>query len=148
MNAAKILEIVLAKKGHIATIETRKPVKMKKNQPAFFKASKFQARVGVNYENLASTKEGREDGTLPEENAGLPWGKWVAFPYLIEHNGKHYVRVTAFDGNKYPATFTDVNGNVVDKETVKAGALASEFKSSEDTPSVFNIPLENIVNIK
>lgn len=148
MNTAKILEIVFAKKGQIATLETKKAVKMKKGQPAFFKASKFQARVGVNYENLATTKEGRNDGTLPEENAGLPWGKWVAFPYLIEHNGKHYVRLTAFDGNKYPATFTDENGNVVDKDVVKAGALASEFKTTDDAPSVFNIPLENIVSIK
>ena len=148
MNTNDILAIVLAKHGQITTLTTERKVKVKKGQHTIFKASKFQGRIGVNYENLKSTQAGREDGTLPQQNAGLPWGKWAQFPYTIEHNGKLYLRVTAFNGNIYPAEYHDESGNVMDKSEVQQMALASEFRNDDTVPSVFNIPLDSIKSIK
>lgn len=148
MDAKDILAIVLSKKGQITTLTTEREVKVKKGQPTIFKSSKFQVRIGCNYENLATTKQGRENGNLPETNAGLPWGEWDQFPYTITHKGKTYLRVTAFNGNVYPVEYHDGNGNMIGKSEMQKIALASEFSKGDTVPTVFNIPLDTITSIK
>lgn len=145
---AQMLELLMSRKGQIVTVKTQRPVKMKKGQAEVFKASEFQCRVGVNYDNIAAVKEGRASGELPAENAGLPWGEWLEFPYTIGHKGETYVRCTLLNnGFRRAPVFTLADGTVVDKETVKAGALASEFREGDDSV-VFNIKVSSLVEVK
>ena len=143
----QMLELLMSRKGQIVTVKTRRPVKMKKGQPETFKESEFQCRVGVNYDNIATVKEGRANGELPAENAGLPWGEWIEFPYTIGHKGETYVRCTMLNnGFRRAPVFTLADGSVVDKATVQAGALASEFKDSDG--AVFNIKVSSLLEVK
>ena len=144
----QMLELLMSRKGQIVTVKTQRPVKMKRGQPEVFKASEFQCRVGVNYDNIAVVKEGRATGELPAENAGLPWGEWLEFPYTIGHKGETYVRCTLLNNAfRRAPVFTLADGTVVDRETVKAGALASEFRDGDDSV-VFNIKVSSLVEVK
>ena len=69
-----MLDLLLSRKGQIVTMLTERDCKVRKNKDPIRKRSEFQCRVGVNYDNIQSVKEGRADGTKPAENAGLPWG--------------------------------------------------------------------------
>jgi hypothetical protein len=145
---AQMLELLMSRKGQIVTVKTTRPVKMKKGQAEVTKTSEFQCRVGVNYENMAAVKEGRANGELPAENAGLPWGEWLEFPYTIGHKGETYVRCTMLNNAfRRAPVFTLADGSVVDKEVVKAGALASEFREGDDN-LVFNIKVSSLVEVK
>jgi hypothetical protein len=141
------LDTLLTRKGQIVTVKTTRPVKVRKGMPAINKTSEFQCRVGVNYDNIATVKEGRTDGTLPAENAGLPWGEWEIFPYVIAHKGERYVRCTLLQNNFHRApVFTLEDGSVIAKEDVIPMALASEFKEGNDN-AVFNIKLSSILDV-
>ena len=148
MNKDQMLALLMTRKGQIVTVKTERPVKMKKNQPAYTKTSEFQCRVGVNYDNIAVVKEGRADGTLPAENAGLPYGEWLEFPYTIAHKGDIHIRCTMLKNNFRKSAVFMLDGVVVDKEVVQAGALASEFKESTGDNAVFNIKLSNLLEVK
>lgn len=144
-----LLDKLMTRKGQIVTVRTARPVKMKKGQPEVIKTSEFQCRVGVTYDNIAAVKEARANGDLPAENAGLPWGEWIEFPYTIGHKGETYVRCTLLNNNfRRAPVFTLADGTVVDKEVVKAGALASEFKEGDAENAVFNIKLSSLLDVK
>jgi len=148
MTQEQMLALLMTRKGQIVTIKTTRPVKMKKGQVAVNKTSELQCRVGVNYDNITAVKEGRADGTLPKENAGLPWGEWLEFPYTIGHKGETYVRCTMLNnGYRRAPVFTLADGTVVDRATVQAGALASEFKEGDDS-TVFNIKLSSLIEVR
>jgi hypothetical protein len=139
---------LLTRKGQIVTLKTVRELKMKKGAAVVSKISRFQARIGCNYDNLAAVKEKRADGTLPSENQGLPWGEWLVPNYVIEHKGKLYFRCTAVhnDASVKEATFVDSNGNVISKEVALQDALASERVEREEL-DVFNIVVDNIVEV-
>ena len=144
----EMLDLLMSRKGQIVTVKTQRPVKMKKDQPAVTKTSEFQCRVGVNYDNIKVVKEGRASGELPAENAGLPWGEWIDFPYTIGHKGETYVRCTMLDNSfRRAPVFMLADGTVVDKEFVKSKALASEFKEGDESV-VFNIKLSSLLEVK
>lgn len=146
MQMENFLRSILSKKGQIVTFTTERPVKVKKGSPTILKQSEFQARIGVNYDNIKAVQEARQTGEKPAENAGLPWGTWKEFPYVITHNGNDYIRCTKVDsGNNKPATYT-VDGEEIGFEMVKKYALASELKPSDG--EVFNIKVESIVDFK
>ena len=144
----QMLELLMSRKGQIVTVTTTRPVRMKKGQAEVMKTSQFQCRVGVNYDNIAAVKEGRANGELPAENAGLPWGEWLEFPYTIGHKGETYVRCTMLNnGFRRAPVFALADGTEVDKETVRLGALASEFREGDDN-AVFNIKVSSLVEVK
>lgn len=142
-----MLNKLLSKKGQIATLTTERAMKMRKGQPTVTKRSTFQCRVGVNYDNIAAVKEKRAEGTLPAENAGLPWGEWLEFPYTIAHKGEVYFRCTAMRNNVPSKTMYFIEGVEIDRDTVQAMCLASEFKESTDN-DVFNIKVSSILTVK
>jgi hypothetical protein len=72
----------------VRDMDTRKGVEV-----PFSKSVRMIGRIGINYDNMAAVQDKRENGELPAENAGLPWGKWSEYPWLIEHKDKHYVRL-------------------------------------------------------
>lgn len=141
------LDTLLKRRGQIVTVKTVRPVKMKKNNPQVMKQSEFQCRVGVNYDNIKAVQDKRAAGELPKENAGLPWGEWVLFPYVIQHKDELYVRCTMLNNAFRKAAVYTIDGIEVDKEAVKCMALASEFKSGDDN-EVFNIKLSSVLEVR
>lgn len=83
-------------------------------------------RVGLSYEKRASVQDARASGELPATNAGLPWGQWLLFPYLIEHKGNLYVRIYPVPG-RAPKVIYKLNGRIVRRSEIEALCLASEF---------------------
>jgi len=111
------------------------------------KESVFQVQVGVNYDNKETVKQGRADGTLPEENAGLPWGNWLIFPYVIEHKGNLYFRFYPVKNNFVPSVRYFMDGREVTKAEVEPLCLASEFADKGEV-LCFTYPLEGILEAK
>ena len=143
------LQTLLSRKGQYVTLSTRRPVKMRKGQPEVFKLSTYTVRVGVNYDNIKAVQIKRADGTLPAENAGLPWGEWVDFPYTIAHKGEMYLRCTMAHNTAHKATtaYQLADGSAIDPVDVRVMALASEFKEGGSDNDVFNIKVSSITQI-
>ena len=142
-----MLDTLMQRKGQIATITTERPLRVRKGQPPITKISTFQCRVGVDYDNIQTVREKRESGELPEENAGLPWGKWITFPYVIEHSGTYYFRCTRIRNNFRPRTTYIREGAIISREEAEAAALASEFRQTESDNEVFNIKVSSIRDV-
>lgn len=141
------MEQLLARKGQICTFTTTRPLKVRKGQAPITKTSTFQARVGVNYDNIATVQEKRANGELPAENQGLPWGEWEVFPYVIAHKGEKYFRCTSIRNNFVSKTEYTRDGFAISKEEAQVAALASEFSTGEPS-EVFNIKLSSILEVK
>ena len=136
----------LAKKGQICSVVIEKPVKTRKGfDGVITKTTKMVVRAGVAYDNIAAVKEGRENGTLPAENAGLPWGQWKIFPHVISHKGRDYFRFSKLNGGKIETVYT-LNGQEIARREVEKVALASEFKSGGDF-EVITVSEENVKEI-
>lgn len=141
------LDTLMSRKGQIVTLVTARPMKVRKGQDAITKTSEFQCRVGVNYDNIKAVQEKRAEGQLPAENAGLPWGEWVDFPYVIAHKGEYYVRCTILR-NAFRKAPTFTRGGVeISKEEAQVACLASEFREGDDN-DVFNVKLSAIRSVK
>ena len=125
------------------TLKTRKGVENKVE-----KITRLVVSSGKTYDNQAVVKEGREDGTLPEENAGLPWGEWVEFPYHISHKGSDYVRFYPASGIDFqPKVEYFLDGIQVDKATIQPLCLASEFPNRQDAPMAMTVKVDNVREI-
>ena len=133
------------KNGQIATITTKRAMKVKKGQPMVEKESTFQCRLGINYDNLSSVIVKRESGELPEENQGLRYGKWFKFPFLIEFRDELQLRCNSFKSSVPKETIYRVNGVEIDADEAKSYCLASEFRNT--IGDVFNIKLSSIVRL-
>lgn len=133
------------KNGQIATITTKRAMKVKKGQPMVEKESTFQCRLGINYDNLSSVIVKRESGELPEENQGLRYGKWFKFPFLIEFKDELQLRCNSFKSSVPKETIYRVNGVEIDADEAKSYCLASEFRNT--IGDVFNIKLSSIVRL-
>lgn len=138
--------------GQFVNIETAKELKVRAGYKGnkVVKFSHKTVRVGVNYEHQKSTIEGRADGSLPAENAGLPWGNWKPGEenYIIEHKGNTYLRC-ATSPNKSKNIYV-INGVLSTKEAAEMMCLASEFpkaKEGEKKPSVLCVNTDSIVTI-
>lgn len=137
------MDTLLSRRGQIVTVNTERPMKVRKGQDAITKRSEFQCRVGVNYDNIKAVQAKRESGELPAENQGLPWGEWALFPYVITHKGEYYVRCTMLrNGFRKAAEFIR-NEQLISKEEAQIACLASEFREGDDN-EVFNIKVSSI----
>lgn len=151
MDTQDYLNLVNGKKGQFIKLAWKRDVKT----AAAFKALKLEkqtitvARTGIEYDNLASTKEGREDGTLPAENAGLPWGAdhiWNAYPYVTEYRGKHYARIYGAK-NSIPQVTWFLNGVKIEKSVAVTFLTPSDKKRETERTSTyecFDVKMENL----
>ncbi len=135
--------------GTFANVSWQKELKTLKGVNA--KVEKFSdvvARFGVAYDNIGNVKTKRENGILPSENQGLPWGTWVkGSKHFIEHKGSKYLRISLVPNNYVKSSYY-VDGLEVSKEYAEKLCLASEFKKSDSTLEILTIKTENIMNIK
>ncbi len=149
MNINEITEIIKGHKGQNLRAVWIRPMKTRKGVlNVVEKMTTAVIRGGVNYDNITRVIEGREDGTLPAENAGLKWGEWVEFPFHITHKGGDYVRLYPASGLDFVPTVTYfIDGVEVSKEEVEALCLASEFRKTDDKPLCFTLKAESVVSI-
>ena len=136
------------KNGTWVSILWEKELKTRKGIEAVItKKTEAVLRMGVSYDNKASVQEKRENGELPSENQGLPYGTWYMFPMIIEHKGNYQLRVTTSQNTKYDTHYF-MNGVEVKKDEIRELVLKSEVESNGERPEVFNIKIENVLAIK
>jgi len=127
--------------------EWERPCKTRKGVSALItKHVRMVGRMGIEYDNINDVQEKREEGTLPAVNAGLPWGQWSEYPWLIEHKGKFYLRL--YNGTSAlttpKATFFN-NGVEVSKASIAPLLLAAEL--AEKDGDCFCCAIENLLRV-
>lgn len=152
MNINQVKQAIEArKKGTFIKVIWSRQCKLKKaySNEKITKHCSVTARIGVTYDNIGNVQIKRENGELPAENQGLPWGTWVDgyFPYLIEHKGKYYVRISLANDNPVYTRYTDTEGNGISFAEIENKVLASEKPKKGEKPDVLTISIENIEHI-
>lgn len=150
----KMLLAFMAKKGQFGSASWSKKLKTKKGIVDIVeKIVKCKSvRIGVEYDRMKTVIEKRDTGELPAENAGLPWGRWHLFPHIIAHKpkGAHedsfYLRFSCSANTKFETLFL-LNGLPATREQVEKLCPKSEFPEKEETPDVFNVKLDNMLEI-
>lgn len=152
MKIQDIIQVVENHKGQNLNAVFGKELKTRKGVSDLVeKVTTLTIRGGIDYENTKAVQEGREDGSLPSENAGLPWGQWVQFPYHIAHKETDYCRF-------YPASGVDIstggefvphveyylNGELTTKQVIEPLCLASEFPKHNEKPLCYTIKADNV----
>ena len=151
MDIEKVKTLIMGKKGSNLSAVIRKDLKTKMAHKGskVSKITRLVIRGGISYDNMAVVQEGREDGTLPAQNAGLPWGQWADDTGIhITHKGTEYARMYPASGIAFtPKVQYFLDGVEVDKSQVESICLASEFPKHDEEPLCFTIKAENIVEI-
>lgn len=131
-------------KGQFCSILWERPAKVHKGcNDIITKRVRATARVGINYENMASTQEKRKDG---RSKCGLAWGEWDEYPYFIKYTPKDadktfYLRAYLGKGANM-STEWFLNGMKVPKAVIEPMVLASELKENpitEEKPIVLKV---------
>lgn len=151
MAMPKEVQALLNKRGQFVSIRIQRIMKTRKGMPEIIKDSTLTVRVGVDYSNIASVKEKRENGELPSaEESKLPWGEFVEglFPYVIHHKGEYYVRCSVVNNNpnSHHSTKYFINGVEKTRDDIESMCLASEFRDRDDL-DVFNVKMSNLIAI-
>jgi hypothetical protein len=152
MKIQDIIQTIDTHKGQNLNAIFGKSLKVKKGVvDNVEKITSLVIRGGIEYDNTKAVQEGRENGTLPSENAGLPWGEWVQYPVHIAHKETDYCRfypasgADIFTGKEFvPKVEYYLNGEQVDKSVVEPLCLASEFRKSDDKPLCYTIKADNV----
>lgn len=149
MEYEKILEKINGKKGQFCSISWSRPMKTKKeftNYKVVKHTYGTALRLGVNYDNMASTIKGREDGTKPAVNVGLIGRSWVLPNVMMrsDKSGKYLLRVSMAQNSKFNTKFT-IDGREVDRSEVEKMVYKNEIGSHET--NVFDVNIDNIESI-
>ena len=149
MTVAQI-EKILNKKGKMTSLIYRKLCKTYKGVDDIIEKETrvHSVQIGAGYDNCKRVISGREDGTLPLENAGLNGLEWVSYPYILRNpkTGKEYVRITRTANSHFDSKFFE-NGIEVEKSSILDKLTAAEKSKRSDIPLVMNIPLDSIINL-
>jgi len=151
MDKQKVIEVVeaalMAPKGANIIVEWLRPAKTRKTcTMTIEKHVRMVGRLGLNYDAQKDVIAKRASGELPEKNAGLPWGQWAIYPYLIEHKGTFYLRLyTGTSKTTHPMVEWLCEGVAVPKSLIENELLASEL--TEKDGDCFNCKLENMMQI-
>ena len=148
MNLSQVRQAIKdTRKGCNIIVEWTRPCETRKGISAVItKSVRMVGRMGIEYDNQNEVQEKREEGTLPAVNAGLPWGQWSEYPWLIENKGKFYLRLyngtSAITSPK--ATFF-IDGVETTKGAIIPYLLASELREKEG--DCFTCTIENITRL-
>ena len=151
MNVDKAQEVMTVavgiQKGCNIILGWSRPAKTFKGvSDVITKQVQMAGRIGIEYDNQKTVIEKRENGALPTENAGLPWGVWETYPYLIAHKGQKYLRLYKSTNAKAKASVTWFkNGLEVTKEEIAPLLLASEFNESKG--DCFTVKIEDLTRL-
>ena len=150
MEIESIKETIKTKKGANLSVVFDRQLKTRKGvMEAVTKVTRIVVRGGVEYDNLGIVQEKRENGELPSENAGLPWGEWVEYPLHIRHKDVDYARFYPASGIGFkPQVTYFLDGVEVAKEQIQPLCLASEFPKRDEDPLCFTIKAHNVAMIR
>lgn len=141
-----LLKTFLDKTGQICAVTWRRSCKVRANCPfAIEKEVTAVVRAGIDYDNQKSVQVKRETGELPAENNGLPWGKWLVFPYVIEHKGNNYFRFYPLPGGKVLTQYFR-DGERVTFEQIEQYLLSSE--KTDKSGDCFVVNESSILSLK
>lgn len=98
--------------------------------------------VGTPFADLTNVKAAQVAGKRGPVGE-LPWGEWLAFPYVITHKGNEYLRVNLAPAGVVSVTCT-VDGVEVDRETFDTYVVPSMRAGAKPMPDTVTIPLANI----
>ncbi|MEG1502477.1 MAG: hypothetical protein RR370_03710 [Synergistaceae bacterium] len=145
-----IIATAMSKKGQFASAQWRKTCKTLKACPVVIeKETRAQnIRVGCSYDNLKTTVEGRANGDLPAENAGLVGLRWVSYPVTLTNpkTGRGFIRIETAQNTRFESKYYS-DGKEVAKEEIEVYLQASEKRAGQH-PTVMNIPIESFIEIK
>ena len=113
---------------------------------AITKDVRMVGRIGIEYDHMGAVQEKRENGELPSENQGLPWGRFEIYPYLIEHKGTRDLRL--YKGTSktvQPKAVWYKNGVEVSRDEVAPYLLKSELSSKDG--DCFCVKVESITRL-
>jgi hypothetical protein len=79
------------------------------------------------------------------EVGSLPWGEWLAYPYIVGHKGREYVRLNLAAAGIVSVTYT-VDGVEVTRDEFNA-YLTPAARKSGDRPLTITVPVTNIRRI-
>ena len=138
------------KAGTIHSLKWERPAKVKKSCQDEITKTVIATNIMLksSYDNLKRVRHGREDGSLPEENAGIPGFEWVAYPLVLRSvkSGKLYLRMETMSNSRFQTEWRR-NKAIVTKAAIEADLLSSEKRDSEELPIVLNVAIENIIDI-
>lgn len=147
-----LLSRILAKTGQftgclwVRTLKTRKGV-----TDTVTKETRATVRAGISYDARAKVQDAREEGVLPAVNAGLPWGQWLAEPYVIQHvkDGAlcHYVRLYPVEG-RTPRVVYRLNGRRISQDLARELCLASDFSKVDAAIGCMTLGLANLRRVR
>lgn len=132
-------------------LEWERPCKLRKayGTMPLTKKTRMLCRIGVRYDNIGEVQQGRQDGSLPAENAGLKGFEWDQYPFLLKHNrnGKLYLRCESatFKSKTTKAYYLD--GQEVEFEDYKHCMLASEMPKEKTGHLTFNVCIEFLLAV-
>jgi hypothetical protein len=109
------------------------------------KVTRAAVECGTPFAELAEVKAGiaaEKRGEVGE----LPWGEWTAFPYIIGHKGREYVRLNLAAAGIMSVVCT-VDGVEVDRETFDSYLIPSQRAGAKPMPLTITVPLENLRSI-
>jgi hypothetical protein len=111
------------------------------------KTTRAAVETGTAFKDLAEVKAGIAAERRGEVGA-LPWGEWIegAYPYLIAHKGRTYVRLNLAAAGIMSVTCT-VDGVEVDRETFDSYLVPSQRAGAKDMPLTITVPVENLRSI-
>jgi len=143
-----IEETLITRKGQFSKAAWSRDCKVKVGYPALTKCTVMTVRAGINYDNMKAVKEKRDNGELPETNAGLPWGTWAIFPYVIEHKGNRYARLYPSKDINTKIAYYDVNGALKTYEEVEHMLTASEKRKDDGrTIECITVKMNDIIEL-
>ena len=149
LTSEQILERILNSKGQFVRVMWKSnptPAAVhKKAGIVLEKRTSAVCRAGINFANLSSVQQGIAEGNRGEVQE-LPWGKWVLFPYSIEHNNVNYTRLYLTD---VPCEVQYLVQNVQVTKDMYAEYLIPSEKSklySGEKPECFTIKTANILS--
>lgn len=146
MEFTKVLRrIEKNKKGTFVPMVWERPVKVKKafQNEILTKRSSGLVRLGIDYDHMQAVQVKRTTGELPSQNAGLQWGQWEMFPYIIEHKGNKYLRCSPVPKTRIKTEYF-LNGRNVEYAEIENMLLASE-KTSTESLDTFSINVNHIL---
>ena len=102
------------------------------------KRTQCAVMTGVEYANLSENVE-RETGELP-------WGEWLAYPYVIGHKGTEYARLYVVDGTI--TTMYAVDGAPVDRDTFLSYLTPSQREAKRPTGGTITVKIKNLAVVR
>jgi hypothetical protein len=151
MNDQQLTEAIASvKKGANVYITWERPAKVRKafTDMGLTKRVTMLLRLGVDYDKMQEVKTGREDGSRPATNQGMPGKEWIVFPFTKRSlkTGKTLLSVKKASFEGITQTTWRKNGHTIVLENFAHAMLASELKKG-DLPPTFDLTAENVLCI-